>query len=85
MTASSAGQVLPMVTPMPLARRMDVGAQGASLEVTKQPVMATIPLSMMGRMRLLTVLMALTVTGATQPIVTPLTQLEVVVDMTDWS
>ena len=57
--ASSASQAPPMVVPMPSVEQADVGAQGAPSEVVEQPVMATIPL-----------LMAPTVAGATQLVMT---------------
>ena len=72
-TALPAVQALPMVAPMPLAGQAYVGIQGAPLEVVEQPVTAVIPLPTAGRMGLPTVLVAPTVVGAVQPVVTPLT------------
>ena len=70
-TVSSAGRTLPTVAPVPSVGRADTGAQRAPLEVMEQPAMAAISLSTTGRMELPTVLVAPTVAGATQPVVTP--------------
>ena len=64
---------------------MDAGIQWAPSEVVEQPVMAAIPLPMVGRTGLPTALVAPTVVGVMQPIVTPPTQVEVVAAMTDGS
>ena len=69
-TVSPASQALPMVAPMPLAGWADVGIQGAPLEVAEQPVMAAIPLPMVGQMGLPTALVAPTAGGAAQPVET---------------
>ena len=70
---------------MPLVGRANTGAQGVPSEVVEQPVMAAIPLPMMGRMGLPTMLVALTVGGVTQSVITPLTQVEVAAAVTDGS
>ena len=69
-TASLAGQAPPVVAPEPSVGQEDTGAQGAPSEVAEQPAMAVIPLPTMGRMGLPTALMALTVVGVTQSVVT---------------
>ena len=71
MTASPAGQAAPMVAPTPSMGWVDTGAQGVPLEVAEQLVMAAIPLVTAGQTGLPTVLVASTVVGATQPVVTP--------------
>ena len=63
-TASPDGQTLPMVAPMPLVGRADVGVQGAPLKVVEQPVTAVILLPMAEQTGLSTVLVAPTVVGA---------------------
>ena len=60
-------------------------AQGAPSEVTEQSVTFAIPLPMAGRMGLPTALVASTVVGAEQPVVTLLTQVEVAVAVIDGS
>ena len=55
------------------------------MEVTEQPVTAVIPLPMTGRTGLLTALVAPTVVGATQLIMTPPTRVEVAAVVTDGS
>ena len=55
------------------------------MEVMEQPVMAAIPLLMMGQRGLMTTLMAPTMAGATQLVMIPLTQAEVAMAMIDGS
>ena len=69
-TALLAGQTLPMVAPVPLAGRAAVGVQGAPSEVAEQPVTAAIPLSVARRTGLTIVLMAPTMVGMAQPVMT---------------
>ena len=66
-----------MVVPMPLAGRVDAGAQGTPSEVMEQPAMAAIPLPTMGRMGLPTMLMASNMVGVMQPVRTLPMQAEV--------
>ena len=70
MTASSVGQTLRTVVPVPSARWANVGAQGGPLEVTEQPVMDAIPLLMVGQMELPTTLVAPIMVGVTLSVVT---------------
>ena len=70
-TASSAGRMLPMVAPVPLAGWADTGAQRAPSEVREQPAMAAIPLPTMGQTGLPFALVAPTMVGATLSVVTP--------------
>ena len=70
-TTSLASQALPTVAPLLSVGWADVGIQGAPSEVTKQPVMATILLPTARRTGLPTTVVALTVAGAMQPVVTP--------------
>ena len=74
-----------MVAPMPSVGWANTGVQGAPLEVMEQPVMTTIPLPTVGRTGLPTALVAPTVAGATQLVVTPPTQVEVAAAVTDGS
>ena len=76
-TASLAGQAPPTMVPVPSVGRADADIQGAPLEVVEQLVTAVVPLP--------TALVALTVAGMTQPVVTPLTQVEVAAAMIDGS
>ena len=64
-TTSLVSQALPIMAPVPSVGRVDAGAQGAPSEVVEQPVMAAIPLSMMGWMGLPTALVAPTMVGTT--------------------
>ena len=64
-TLSLAGQMLPMVAPVPSMGWADVGFQRVPSEVAEQPTMAAIPLSTIGRIGLPTPLMAPTVLGMT--------------------
>ena len=73
MTASPAGQALPTVVHVPLAGQADTGVQGVPLEVTEQPVMVVIPLPSAGWMGLPIMLVVLTMAGAVQLVMTPLT------------
>ena len=74
--ASSAGQALPTVAPVPSAGWAYAGVQGAPSEATEQPTMAAIPLPTTGRMGLPTALVAPTVAGVTQPVGATPTQVE---------
>jgi len=74
-----------MVAPVPLVGWVDVGVQGAPSEVAEQLVTAAIPLPTAGRTGLPTALVAPTVAGATQLVVTPPTQVEVAAAVTDGS
>ena len=56
---------------------MTVFAQGAPSEVTEQPVMAAIPLSMTEWMELLIALVTPTMVGMVQLVMTPPSQVEV--------
>ena len=79
MIVSLAGKAPPTVEPMPSVRWADAGAQKTHSEVAEQPAMSVIPLPTMGRMGLPTV------AGATQPVRTPPTQVEVAAAMTGGS
>ena len=72
-----------MVVPVPSAGWVDTGAQRAPSKITEQPVMAVIPLPTIGRTGLPTTLVALTMAGATQLVMTPPTQVEVAAVMID--
>ena len=85
MTTSPAGQALPMVAPMPLVGRVDAGAQGMPSEVVEQLAMAAIPLSMTERTGLQSALMAPTMVGVAQSVMTPPMQVEVVAAVIDGS
>ena len=77
MTVLLAGQAQPTVVLVPLAGWVDAGTQETPSGVVEQPVMAVIPLPMMGRMGLPTTLMVPTMVAAMQPVGTPPTQVEV--------
>ena len=70
-TVSLAGWTLPTMAPVPSAGRADAGAQRVPSEVVEQPVMVVILLPMMGWTELPITLVALTMAGATKPVVTP--------------
>ena len=74
-----------MVAPVPLVGRADAGAQGAPSEVVEHPMTAMIPLSTVRQMGLPIVLVAPTAAGATQPVMTPPTQVEVAAAVIDGS
>ena len=71
MTTSLASQAPPMVVPVPSAGWADAGAQETPSKVTEQPVMAVIPLPMIGRTGLPTVLVASTMVGVMLLVWTP--------------
>ena len=77
MAASSVGRMLPIVAPVPSVGWADVGAQGTPSEVTKRPAMAVIPLPSTWQMGLPTTLVAPTVVGVTQLVMTPPMRVEV--------
>ena len=80
--ALSAGQMPPVVAPVPLASQADTGAKGAPSEVTEQPASEVILLSMLKRAELLLMLVASSVVGIAPPVEAPLTQMKVAVTVT---
>ena len=61
------------ITPVPSVGLVDVGAQGTPSKVAEHLAMVMITLPTMGKMGLLTMLVALTMVGMTQPVRTSLT------------
>ena len=84
-TASLAGHAPPMVAPVPSVGQVDVGILGVPSKAVEQPVMVAIPLPAVRRIGLLTALVALTMAGGTQSVMTLPMQVEVVASMTDGS
>ena len=70
-TVSLTGHAPPMVAYVPSVGQAGAGAGGAPLEVAEQPAMEVIPLPMMGRTELPSMLVAPTAMGATPPVEAP--------------
>ena len=80
--ASSAGQALPMVAPVPLVGQADAGAKGAPLGVIEQTTAEVILPPMLERIELPLVLMAPSLVGAAPQAKALASQVEVATTVT---